>query len=85
MKQQKYKKCFISHDSSPKIKQETLRMKFKAGGLKSVDIRFKFLSFQYYWVKKLHDDSFHEWKIIPLHLLYKYFGPSFNFHPEPSF
>ena len=36
-------KSFIWDDSSPKIKHETLRMEFKAGGLKNVDIRFKFV------------------------------------------
>ena len=38
----KIQKCFILNDSSPKIKHETLRMEFKAGGLNNVDIRFKF-------------------------------------------
>ena len=37
-------KSFIWHDSSPKIKHETLQMEFKAGGLRNVDIRFKFVS-----------------------------------------
>ena len=62
-------KSVIWHDSSPKITHETLTMEFKAGGIKSVDIRFKFVSLQCSWVKKLYDDCFHEWKIIPLHLL----------------
>ena len=65
----KIQKSFIWHDSSPKIKHETLRMEFKAVGLKNVDIRFKLVSFQCFWVKKLYDDCFHEWKIIPLHYL----------------
>ena len=33
----KIQKSFIWHDSSPKIKHETLRMEFKAGGLKRVE------------------------------------------------
>ena len=37
-------KSFIWHNSSPKINHETLQMKFKAGGLGNVDIRFKFVS-----------------------------------------
>ena len=81
----KIQKSFIWHDSSPKIKHETLRMEFKAGGLKNVDIRFKFVSFQCSWVKKLYDDCFLEWKIIPLHLLNKCFGPSFKFHSNLHF
>ena len=47
----KIQKSFIWHDSSPKIKHETLRMKFNAGDLKNVDIRFKFVSLQCSWVK----------------------------------
>ena len=42
----KIQKSFIWHDPSPKVKHETLRMEFKAGDLKSVDIRFKFVSLQ---------------------------------------
>ena len=38
----KIKKCFILNELSPKIKHETLTIKFKAGGLNNVDIRFKF-------------------------------------------
>ena len=73
-------KSFVLVDSSPKIKHETLRMEFKVGGLNNVDIRFKFVCLQCSWVKKLYDDCFHEWKIIPLHLLSKYFDSSFKFH-----
>ena len=46
-------KSFIWHDSSPKIKHETLRMEFKAGALKSVHIHFKFVSLQCSWVKMI--------------------------------
>ena len=58
-------------DSSPKIKHETIRMNFQVGGLKN---RFKFVSIQCSWVRKLCDGCVHEWKIIPLQLLGKYFG-----------
>ena len=81
----KIQNSFIWHDSSPKTKHETLRLEFKAGGLKNVDIRFKFVSLQCSWVKKLYDDCFHEWKIIPLHLLNKCFGSSFKFHSNLHF
>ena len=81
----KIQKSFIWDDSSPKIKHEALRMEFKAGDLKNVDIRFKFVSLRCSWVKKLYDDCFHEWKIIPLHLLNKCFGPSFKFHSNLHF
>ena len=81
----KIQKSFIWHDSSPKIKHKTLRMEYKAGGLKNVDIRFKLVSLQCSWVKKLYDDCFHEWKIIPLHLLKKYFGTSLKFYSNLHF
>ena len=60
-------------------------MEFKPGGLKNVDIRFKFVSLQCSLVKKLYDGCFQEWKIIPLHLLNKCFGPSFKFHSNLHF
>ena len=60
-------------------------MEFKAGGLYNVDIRYKYVSLQCYWVKKLHDDCFHKLKIIPLHLLSKEFDPSFRFHSNLHF
>ena len=81
----KIQKSFIWHDASPKLKHETLTMEFQAGGLKNVDIRFRFVSLQCSWVKKLYDNCFHEWKIIPLHLRNKYFGPSFKFHSNLHF
>ena len=46
----------------------------KDGGLKNVDIRRKIISLQCSWIKRLYADSFHEWKIIPLHLISKIFG-----------
>ena len=53
--------------SKPKIKNETLCSDFKHGGLKNVNIQKK-TSLQCSWVRRLHDDSFHEWKIILLKL-----------------
>ena len=49
----KIQKSFIWHDSSPKIKHETLMIDFEAGSVKSVDICFKFVSLQCSWVKKI--------------------------------
>lgn len=37
------------------------------------------------WVKKLYNDCFQKWKIIPLHLLGKYFGFSFKVHSKLHF
>ena len=52
-------------DSSPKIKHETIRMNFQAGGLENLEVRFKFVSLQCSWIRKLYDGWVHEWKIIP--------------------
>ena len=41
-----------------------------------------------YWTpltKKKNNQNFHEWKIIPSHLINKYFGKSFKFHSCLSF
>ena len=81
----KIQKSFIWHDTSPKIKYETRRMEFKAGGLKSVNICFKFVGLQCSCIKKKYNDCFHGWKIIPLNLLNKCFAPSFKFNSNLHF
>ena len=45
----------------------------------------KFVSLRCSWLKTLYDDCFHEWKIIPLHLLNKCFDPSFKFQSNLNF
>ena len=39
---------------------------YENGGLKSVDIFSKIVSLQCSWIKRLDDENFHPWKIIPL-------------------
>ena len=39
-----------------------------------VDISSKIISLQCSWLQKLCDGNFHEWKIVPSHLINKYFG-----------
>ena len=58
---------------------------FKNGGLKNVDINKKISSLQCSWIKRLYDDSFHEWKLIPLKLIKKSFGDELKFHSNLSF
>ena len=43
---EKVQKKFIWNNSTAKIKQETLRMDYKNGGLKNVDIRMKITNLQ---------------------------------------
>ena len=37
------------------------------------------------WVKKLYDENFDEWKVIPLHLICMIFGQMFKFHSNLSY
>ena len=47
---------------------------YKAGGLKNIDIPNTIIAIQCSWIKILHDNSFHKWKLILLHLIEKSFG-----------
>ena len=58
---------------------------FKTGDLKNVDINLKVITLQCSWVKKLYDENFHEWKVIPLHLIRIIFGQNFKFHSNLSY
>ena len=70
---QKVQKQFIWKDSPPKIKHETICNTCEKGGLKNIDNNSKTRSLQCLWIQKLYDDSFHEWKLIPLYLIKKSF------------
>ena len=67
------------------MKHKTICKNFRERGLKTVNIPNKLASLQISWVKRLHVDCFHEWKIIHLYLLKKTFGPSYKFHSNLSF
>ena len=62
-----------------------LAIDYKDRGLKSVDIRLKFISLKCSWVKRLHNDNFHEWKLIPLYYFNKNLGKQFKFRSNLSF
>ena len=78
-------KTFIWHSLRPKLSHRTLYNSFENGGLKHVDISSKIISLQCCWLRKLCDKNFHEWKIVPSHLINKYFGKSFKFYSCLSF
>ena len=82
---QKIQRNFLWQNSRPKIKHKTFSNSFETGGLKNVDINLKVISLQCSWVKKLFDENFHEWKIIPLHLIRITFGQDFKFHSNLSY
>lgn len=69
----KIQKSFLWSNSKPKIKYDVL-------GLKSANVPFKIISLQCSWIKRLFDDNFHDWKIVPLHLIRRHFAKNFKFH-----
>ena len=75
---ERIQKAFLWKNSSPKIKHETLCNDYKGGGLKNIDILNKIISLQCSWIRRLYDNSFHEWKLIPLFLIKKFFNFNFN-------
>ena len=82
---EKIQKAFLWKTSSPKIKHETLCNDYKGRGLKNIDILNKILSLQCSWIRILYNNSFHEWKLVPLFLTKKSFGSYFKFHSNLFF
>ena len=66
---QKIQKSVIWSPSRPEINHKTLY----------VDISSKTITLQCSCFRKLCDENFHEWKIIPSHLISKCFGKSIKF------
>ena len=71
---------FIWKGKNPKIKNSTLCNDYEYGGLRNVDIFSKVVSLQCSWIKRLFDNNFHQWKIIPLYLFRQYLEKNFKFH-----
>ena len=61
-------------------KFKTLPCDYTDGGLNSVDIFSKILGLQCSWVRRLFNNNFHQWKVIPLYLIPKYLCKNFKFH-----
>ena len=62
------------------LKLWKLRNDYEYGGLKNVDIFSKVVSLQCSWIKRLFDNNFHQWKLIPLYLIRQYLGKKIKFH-----
>ena len=62
-------KSFLPNQSTPKIIHSTLCNLFAASGLRKVGMNTKIASLQCSWTKLWYDDSFHEWELIPFHLI----------------
>ena len=73
----KTQKNFIWNGLNPKIKNSTVN---NNSGLKNVNIAAKISSLQSSGIKLLFDENFHDWKIIPLHIIHKSLGKKFVFH-----
>ena len=81
---EKIKKKRFIWPTKPKIKTETISSDFNHGGLKNVDVNQKITRLQCSWIKRLHDGSFHERKLIHLKLIKKSFGDELKFHSNLS-
>ena len=76
----KIQKEFLWGKNKSKIKHDTLCNDYENGGLKSVNIFSKIVSLQFSWIRRLYDEYFHPWKIIPFYLTEMHFGKNFKFH-----
>ena len=76
----KTQKNFIWNRLNPKIENSTINNNYENVGFKDVNIAAKISSLQSSRIKKLFDENFHDWKIIPLHIIHKSLGKKFVFH-----
>ena len=45
----------------------------------------KLLAYKAPGLKKLYDQTYHDWKLIPMHVINNAFGKNFIFHSDLSF
>ena len=75
------KKNYIQNGKNPKIKYSTLSNSYEDGGFKDIGVFTKVIGLQCSWIKRLYDENFHEWKIIPSYVIKTIFRENFKFHP----
>ena len=86
-----YKNCRITYcertleNSALKIKYETLCNNYNAGGANNVDTLSKFIALPCSWIRRLYDNSSHEWNLILLSFIERSFGTSFEIHSKLLF
>ena len=78
-------KMFLCGNKKPRNKHDTLCNQFKDGDFKNVHTVYKAFSLKCSWVKRLCNENFREWKLIPLHCIKKYLGKEFKFHSNVKF
>ena len=72
-------KDFIWNNSRAKIKHCSIIAEYKEGGYKNIDISSKLLAIKISWTKRVLDDNFHPWKVLPTRL-FAHLGGSSTFH-----
>ena len=70
---------FIWTGKNPKIKIITSCNDIESGRLKNF-IFSKVVSLQCSWIKRLFDNNFHQWKLIPFYLIRQYLAKNFKFY-----
>ena len=53
---------------------------YRNSRLKNINITAKISSLQSSWIKRLFKGNFHDWKILPLHIIHKSLGKKFVFY-----
>ena len=76
----KTQRNFIWNWLNSKVNKSTINNNYKNGGLRNVNIAAKISSLQSSWIKKLFNENFHDWKILPLHIIHKSLGKKIVFH-----
>ena len=64
------------------MKHTTLCNEYKQERLKNLDIFSTITSLHCSWVKRLYNDSFHAWKVIPLFLIRNHLEKKIVFHSD---
>ena len=75
----KYRKTLFGKAKRQKL-NITLCNLYENRGFKNVELRNKITSIQCSWVKRLSEDDFHDWKVIPLFLIGKHLSKNIKFH-----
>ena len=65
----KIQKDFLWDKKNAKVKHTALCCDYADGGLKSAEIFSKIVSMQCYWVRRLFDSNFYQWKVIPIYFI----------------
>ena len=73
-------KRFLWSNKKFKIKHGTLCNDYKNGGLKSLDLKLKNVLLKCSWIRRLYNEFYHGWKIIPLNYINTALGKKFKFY-----